>query len=495
MNKKGKTRENKYIPPKGKPSGSGKEEGLGMRPTLDSEDLEKDLERDKEITEKYTSGVDELAANVHLRHSNRNRQKHRDTHKEKQNEESNKADKSKNDTQKEEFTDTKPEELPGVLNKSIFSDLASYQSDLCVSAFIPTHRAGGEVNEHQDSILFKNVLQQAMQTLLEKKYDEVTVNRILKPAYDLLRDEAFWLNLQKGIAVFMADGFFKFIKVPFSLHEEIYINNSFNVVPLVPAMSNEEKFYLLVISKKHVKFYKADAFEMEELIIPELPFGMSDVVHFEEKDDQNLFRTGGHGSTGGANFHGIGAGEPDEKTHIAMYFDEVDEVLMKYVLATEKAPLMIAAVDYLVPIYKSVAKYKHIAEDAITGNHDHDDVHKLYNTARERMARYFHEGMKKALQHFYNNSATELTSTIPEDVIPAAYYSRISQLFVDRDEHIWGTFDEAENNLEVHTSRMDGDECLLNKAVIKTILNGGEVFLLSRSQMPDNSKMAAMMRY
>ncbi len=488
----GKSRDGKFVPPKGKPSGAGKEEGLGMRKTLDGEDLSKQLERDEEITDKYTSGEDELAPNVHLRHPNRNTEKGHDYRREKKNDENNK---NNNEILSQQSSPTLVEELPGVLSKTILAELAAFESDICISLYLPTHKFGEEVNEHADAILFKNQIQQARQLLNDKNIDELRIQRILQPASDLLKDDAFWAEQQKGLAIFMADGFFKYVKLPIAFSEELYINHSFYLTPLVPAMSNDEKFYLLVISKKHAKFYKADAFGMEEIKIPELPYGMSDVVHFEEKDDQNLFRTGGRGGTGGANFHGAGGGEPDEKTHIAMYFDEVDEVLMKAVLATEKAPLMLAAVDYLVPIYKSVAKYKHIADDAITGNHDHDDVNALYRTARERMVRYFHEGRKKALEQFYNNSATELTSTIPEDVIPAAFYSRISRLFVQKDEHIWGKFDEAENKLELHATKFEGDECLLDKAVIKTILNGGEVFLLGKGQMPDNSKLAALMRY
>ena len=56
-----------YVPPKGKPSGSGRETH-GLKNAL----AVKDLEKDNELAEKYTDREDEPSANVSLRHVNRN---------------------------------------------------------------------------------------------------------------------------------------------------------------------------------------------------------------------------------------------------------------------------------------------------------------------------------------------------------------------------------------------------------------------------------------
>jgi hypothetical protein len=56
---------------KGQPSGSNKNEGLGLRPDMPEEKLE----QDNEMTEKYTSGEDEPAENLPLKHPNRNTDK------------------------------------------------------------------------------------------------------------------------------------------------------------------------------------------------------------------------------------------------------------------------------------------------------------------------------------------------------------------------------------------------------------------------------------
>jgi hypothetical protein len=51
------------------------------------------------------------------------------------------------------------------------------------------------------------------------------------------------------------------------------------------------------------------------------------------------------------------------------------------------------------------------------------------------------------------------------------------------------------NELTIHETQQEGDECLIDKAVIKTILNAGEVHVLPKDRMPERSQIAALMRY
>jgi hypothetical protein len=82
-----------------------------------------------------------------------------------------------------------------------------------------------------------------------------------------------------------------------------------------------------------------------------------------------------------------------------------------------------------------------------------------------------------------------------DDVVPGAYYSRIAHLFVEKGAHIWGTFDEMANELQVHESEGEKSEDLIDNAVVKTLQTGGEVYLLERDQMPVESPIAAIFRY
>jgi hypothetical protein len=490
----GKDREGKFHPRKGKPSGSGRVETSAGLKNVNSGAMDDGY---MEIADKYTVGEEEPAPNIHVRHPNRNVDKgeERKPDKRDNNDDTNASQKSRTQTFTVSRRDTTVEELPVNLSKEQITSLAGHTDDHCITIYIPTSQAGVEKNEQKDIIAFKNALQQVTYQLRQRGVDQGVIEDLLKPGYDLIRNNEFWLNLSQGLAVFVADGFFKYIKLPMAPKEEVFINSSFYMSPLIPVMTSREYFYVLVLSKKQSKLYRANAFGMTFIPVPELPNGVDDVVHFEEKDDQKLFRTDTSGAGHGANFHGTGAGKPDEKQHIAMYFDEVDETLWKAILNKENVPLLLVGVEYLIPIYRQVAEYKNIWPDAVTGNHEYDDTDSLYQQAWQVMAPYFLERFNKARENYGNQSATELTSSIADDVIPAAYYGRVSTLFVRKDDHIWGSFDEMNNELAIHDTREEKDEDLVDKAVIKTLLNGGEVHIVEKERMPADSQLAAIMRY
>jgi hypothetical protein len=476
----GKDREGKFHPSKGKPSGTRTQKGVT---TTNSSTLDQQLE----IEDKYTeqADTDSVAPNVRLRHPNRNVDKGHE--KKVSDNKKAEANKSVTDTVREELTKVAPDELSVFLSKNALDELANYTSDCCISVYLPTHRAGVEVNEQMDPIAFKNALQEIEGTLKERDFSDTQVARMLKPGYDLLRNDKFWYAMTDGFAAFIADGFFKYMKLPSDTTEKTVINTSFYLSPLVPYMLSKEYFYLLVLSKKQAKLYRADNFGMRYIELKEMPRGVDDVV--------KLFRTGSSGAGEGANYHGIGAGKPDDKENITMYLDEVDETLWKEILHNEHVPLALAGVEYILPLFRKVTQYKHVWDKCLTGNFEYTDDPSLYKQAREIMEPYFRERVNKAKTTYGNHSATALTSSIPDDVIPAAYYARVSQLFIEKNAQIWGTFDEQNNKLVIHDNQQLNDDSLTDKAVIKTILNGGEVFVLEREDMPVPSALAALMRY
>ena len=487
----GKDREGRFHPRKGKPSGS-ERETTGLKP-IDTTAIEEQLD----IADKYTEGEEEPAANVRVRHPNRNVDKREERTRNKETQRfNNPSNKTVNETMVHARADTTAEEMPSRLTREQFADLASVQRDCCISIYVGTTASSSVAsNRQKDFLTFKNKLQKVTAALRQKNIDQTTIERLLKPGYDLLRNEGFWANLNKGLAVFMADGYFKYVRLPITPSDRFLVNTSFYLSPLIPVMTSADYFYILVLSKKAAKLYRADTFGIQFVPVSGMPRGIEDVVHFENKDGQSLYRTDTAGAGAGASYHGTGTGRPDPKANLAMYFDEVDETLQQEVLNGENVPLLLAGVEYMIPIYKQVAKYKPIWDDAITGSLEHEDLGSLYEAARTKLKSYFEERESKALNMYANQSATELTSSIPDDVIPATHYGRVSHLFVQEGEHLWGTFDEMNNSLTIHASQEDDDEDLVDKAVIKTLMNGGDVFILPSERMPLGSKLAAVMRY
>jgi hypothetical protein len=375
--------------------------------------------------------------------------------------------------------------------KEEFYELSKKEAEPAISIYLPTHSAGKEVNERYDLIRFKNLLQAITQELNERGLSSDQIKVLLEPASQLLKEEEFWLSLDQGLAVFIANDFFEVKTVPVTVPEEFHINSRFHLAPLVSLFKERPHFYLLAISKNSSTFYRGDNLGMERMEIEGLPQGVNDVIHFEEKNERQLLRGGPReGST-----HGHGSGLSDEKEYISQYLKEVDQTLMTELLANENAPLVVAGVEYIVGIYRQVSRYKHIVDSAITGNHEHTEMAQLFQKALELANPHLEEANKKALKNYYNQLNTALTSSMPEKVIPATYYKQVYDLFVEKDAHIWGTFDEVENKLIINQQKQLNDVCLVNRAMVNTISSGGDVYVLEADRMPNGAQIAASLRF
>jgi hypothetical protein len=491
----GKDREGRFHPGKGKPSGLNKEEGLGLQHT----DPEK-MDQYNELTEKYTEGEDQLSQAAPVRNNNRNTNKGRSGKGKKRTDtvkagtgpsaEGGHTSKSPAGGQagapSEETME--PDMLPGLLTKERFSELANYKASCCVSIYTNRPASLAENISH-----FKNQLSELETMLHDRGMAQGTATQFLRPAVELLKNEGFWVRHQSSqLAFFIAEDVFKCMVLDHVGITARVIDRSFYVTPLLPFLKDDNYFFINVISKNGCTLFRADKRGIQPVPVI-LPADMEEVKDFPEKN-ASVFRTMEGGNQVG-NFHGAGEGGPDDKTMAAIFFEAIDDIVWKQVLRNENVPMVLAGVEYVLPIYRSVSDYTFIWDEYLTGNREQQDSAALYVDAMKIMKPYFDGKMNRALEDYGNLSGTDKTSSVVADIIPAAYYARISHLFVLKGEFIWGLFNEESNTLELNHSPDEGGEDLVDNAVVKTISNGGVVFLLDKEQMPVDSQMAAIFRY
>lgn len=378
------------------------------------------------------------------------------------------------------------------LSQPDFSKLALFRSSPCISVYLPTHRAGVEVNELQDAQLFKSMLQDTRKELDAKGLKKGEVEAIVQNGAHLLEEDDFWRKQQQGLGVFMAQDFFYTVRMPDPVPQELFIGPHFYVVPLFPLL-RLKSFFLLVLSKGNARFFRGNQFGLDEMDVEGLPNGMDDVVRFEEKGGKQMFRRGG--SKGKAAFHGHGAGLADETEYLARYLKEIDDTLMTEVLADEKVPLLLAGAEGLATQYRQLTRYPHIYGNSFAGNHEHADTAELFEKATETLSPWFSEDTDKALENYYDHVATALTTADPFKVVAACFYGKVADLFVDTGLHLRGTFNEDTGQARFVAGDAMDIPCLVNEGAIRTFMANGNVHLIDRDRIPDGSKIAAYNRY
>ncbi|HBL11949.1 MAG TPA: hypothetical protein DD379_11170, partial [Cyanobacteria bacterium UBA11162] len=161
----------------------------------------------------------------------------------------------------------------------------------------------------------------------------------------------------------------------------------------------------------------------------------------------------------------------------------------------KRAPLVLAGVEYLFPIYREANTYQHLIDEGITGNPENAKPEELQAQAWEIVEPLFLKSQQEAIDHYRELAQTGRSSSNIKEAVPAAYYGRIEELFVAVGVQQWGSFNPDTNTIDLHAEAEPGDEDLLNSAAIQTILNGGTVYAVEPDQVPDEAPLAAVFRY
>jgi hypothetical protein len=233
-----------------------------------------------------------------------------------------------------------------------------------------------------------------------------------------------------------------------------------------------------------------------EIDLPELSGGLQEVLNYDDSGKELQFHTGtaAGGGQRSAMYHGHGVGVDDAKDEIVQYFRKVDEIAWK-ILRNETAPLVLAGVDYLLPLYGSVCRYNNLANEGIEGNPEGLSRSSLHTEAWKIVQPYFTKSQEEAAARFQQHIGTGLASADLREIVPAAVQGRVDTLFVATGLQRWGTFDPAENRVEFQDEATAGCEDLLNTIAVETLFNGGLVYAVDPVQVPAEGPAAALFRF
>lgn len=382
------------------------------------------------------------------------------------------------------------------MDKKTFEELAEFHEPHCTSIYIPTHRAGQEVNKGLDKKLFKNSLKKVKEELKHVyQMSEPEINDYLAPASELLSKSDFWNYQSDGLAVFIGKDFFRHFTLPVHFEEYYYVADHFYLKPLLPLLNEEANFYILALSLHDVRLYEGHPHQIDELVVDDLlPERLEEAVGFDYRQKYLQFREGQSG-TDKTIFHGHGEGKDEKKEEVLKYFRAVNNGVMQ-VLHDKKSPLIIAAVDYLIPIYREANEYNHLHNEHIQGNPEHSDPVLLHEKAMNILSDYFAKDQKVKIKTFERELSNKKASFEAKEIIPAALNGRVDTLFIRNRSSLWGTFEKDTNSINKEDQKTPHNADLLNTAAINTLMQSGKVFLLEKEEMPEpGSLVNAIYRY
>jgi hypothetical protein len=392
-----------------------------------------------------------------------------------------------------------------ILDRKELEKLSTMVDGWHVSIYMPTHRAGDEIQ--QDPIRLKNLLTEAEEELRDLGLRPPDVETILEPAFALLDNHIFWRQQSDGLAVLAARDAFYTYRLPFSFEEQTIVSPKFYTKPLLPILSDGGRFLVLALSQDEVRLLQGTRYTVAEIDLENVPDSLAEALRLDDPEARLQFHTAtgpSHGKggapmagTGGdrrATFHGTGAPSDDEKTRILRYFQLVDAGLQE-MLAGQHVPLVLAGVDYLLPLYREATSYDDIVQQGIEGNPEQLSAKELHNRAWALVYPQFRQEQEEAARLYRQLAGGERATGTLAEAVPAANYGRVETLFVPLDVQEWGTFDASAGTVDVHEEMQPGDVDLLDLAAVHTLINGGTVYAVDSGHVPGEGPLAALLRY
>ncbi len=362
----------------------------------------------------------------------------------------------------------------------------------CVSLYLSTHRGGSE----RDSVLWKNLLGEAQERLMARGLRRPEAAALLGPARKLLEDRVFWGGVSDGLAFFLVEGFTAAFRLPLPFPPLAAVADRADVLPLLPLFSGDGRFYLLALSQNRVALLQGTHFGVHGIDVKGLPRSLEEAMRFHDADEPLLFHT--HPALGlgrwGAVFHGHGVGVDDVKDDLLRYFQQINRGLHE-LLREERAPLVLASVEYLWPLYRKANSYPLLLESGVAGNPDRLSPRELHHRAWPLVEPVFQGARRRAAALYEQAAGTGRTTDRLDEVVAAAHKGCVELLFIARDVGRWGAFDAAAGTVAEHDALLPGDEDLANLAAVFTLLHGGTVHAVEPPHAPAGARLpAALLR-
>lgn len=254
--------------------------------------------------------------------------------------------------------------------KRQLEELQAFDGQFCLTIYAPFIEPSG-ATENPIRIELKNMLKQGELALRTAGVSPREVAKTTRAAWALLDTPELRATQRQSFALFMHPHFFRSYHIPdVELPYALTVQRGFNTEPLISVMAHNQAYYLLALSHKNVQLYRGDQFNVLPVRSTMFPMDMKQALHIDELPRwRETHQIGPAGAKGSAASHGQYNVAQTDKVMLHEFFRRIDRRLHR-LLARERLPLVIAGVEYLLPIYRQVNTSPYLLPDSLVGNVD-----------------------------------------------------------------------------------------------------------------------------
>jgi hypothetical protein len=357
------------------------------------------------------------------------------------------------------------------------SRLLAIRRPSCVSIYLPTSPSSrGEA----ERIQLKNLAGVAASRLGEGGADRAEVAAIDEELADLVADAEFWRYQARSLALFATPTALTTFRLANNLVPLVVVSDRFHLKPLLRAVTFPHTALVLVLAQSSVRLLEVlPDLEPAEIEVPDLPSDAASAV--------------GRPSIRGRAPRRRIQGSEGQKTRMRQYARQVDQALRPLLNGLE-LPLILAAVEPLDSIYRSVNSYPNLLDAGIAGAASDSDA-ELAAAARRILDDLYAAELRAIHELFALRRSQRRASADVADVARAATSGLVDTVLVDIDEVVPGRLDEVTGALQTDDGGDAAGYGVVDEIARRVWLNGGRVLAVRRQDIPTGASVAAILRY
>lgn len=298
---------------------------------------------------------------------------------------------------------------------------------------------------------------------------------------DLLDDDDFWQQQAHALAIFVTPE--RLVTHRFAAHvtETVQVSDRFHLKPLLRSVTVPQSGFVLALEEDRVRVFDVTAGERaREMRVADMP--------------KDAHSAAGTASINSRSASGRVHGSEGQNLRLRQFARKVDAAL-RPVLAGRSEPLILAASNPLLSIFRSVNSYPHLVAEAIEESPAKMSEADIKDRAQP-MIRALHEGRVKAALETYAQRGNEGRATADiAQAARAATYGAVDTLLVDMDEVIAGTVDEADGAVTFAESESAATYGIVDEIAGRVLAAGGTVLAVRKQDLPGQSSLAAILRF
>lgn len=372
------------------------------------------------------------------------------------------------------MTTANPVVTSAILDSGAMQALAGSRGP-CVTIVVPARHPGAHEGSRQALVhsLVRKAGEQMKRGKLARQAEE-----LLAPLEEIARERGVAAG-GAGFAIFRSPEYTATYTLPDSPLERIVTGDHFYLAPFVADAFAPHEFFVLGLSIKHLKLFRYVNGECYELPLPAgVPESLEAAGGFDAPDHQLENRSASGPSTGA--MHGVHVGTLSDREAFPEYRHHFFEIVDRGLKATLNGKfLLLMGVHQEVAAYRKVARYPHIFTNDCLGSTDFLTLPDIAARAGGASRKEYQLVAERVFAGYQEMPDRRRTLADAPAVLLAAVAGRVHRLCV---------------RVGAESKSPDAED-QVNAAVVETLRNGGEVFMLPQGKMPIDQPVAAILRY